>query len=265
MSRKKKIFLIVHFCLALSYLCWLFVQPYAKNVLLKKSELSLYQMVMEREKLFEQLSPEDQATLIQGYATALQKKPHAWTEEIKQVLLDTPPFALAWLFFSLVICLLLFFQIEGAVFSVWLLPCIVLIYAYFLYETPKIHKESLFPAEEYVLTTYMKTVENKAMGERERLLLAWHRYLVVEWAHEPLSEDSKVFQEQLDKGLFAFNVARLKWILQGKGDEVILSGFTTPPSLLGVSCYFIWNLCFAWIINRKEKSLSTAAPSAPTC
>jgi hypothetical protein len=126
-------------------------------------------------------------------------------------------------------------------------------------------KESLFPAEEYVLTTYAESSENKSIRERENLLLGWHRYLIYEWADEIPSEDPLLFKEQIDKALFAFNVARLKWILEGKGDEVVLAGFAMPPSFFQITCYFIWNLCFAWFINWKKKNTFTEAPSTQTC
>lgn len=256
----------MHLCLAFAYLSWLLIQPYAKDILSKKSEIALYQMVMERRSLFEQLPTEDQEALLRGYGHAQQKNSPSWMQEIGAIFfLQTPPFALAWLFFSLLICFLLLFHIEGATFSVWLLPLIALGYAYFHYDAPKKTGESLFPTEEYVLTTYVKSAENTTRGQRESLLLGWHRYLVKEWAHELPSDASEVFQKQLDKGLFAFNVARLKWMLQGKGDEVILAGFAAPPSLLRFGCYFFWNLGFAWIIHRKEKSTSAAAPSHRTC
>jgi hypothetical protein len=264
MSRKKKVLIIIHLCFAFTYLFWQLCQPYLKEILSKKSELTLYEMVMERKPLFNQLPAQDQLFLLEGYETAHKKSPSFLAELGHLFFVDTPPFALAWLFFSLTICFLLLFHIEGATLATWLLPIIVCAHIYFLYDAPKQTRESLFPKEEYVLTTYVESSENKAMGEREKLLLGWHRYLVHEWAHEIESDDSELFKQQLEKGLFAFNVARLKWILEGRGDEVILAGFTTPPSLLRLACYFIWNLFFAWSINRK-KFTSVAAQSTPIC
>jgi hypothetical protein len=266
MSRKKKILILCHLSLAFTYFCWLLMQPYIKEMIIQKSELALYETVMKKDSLLRQLPPLDQVILLEGYAEARQNKGPSLLHEVGRLFfIDTPPFALAWLFFSLVICLLLLFRIEGALLSVWLLPFCVIGYAYFLYDSPQKRGESLFPSEEYVLTTYVESAENNAMGRRERLLLGWHRYLVQEWALEEPSEDLTLFSEQLDKGLFAFNVARLKWIIEGKDDEIVLAGFTTPPSLLRIACYFIWNLFFAWFINRKEKHLSAVAPSIPTC
>lgn len=261
MSRKKKILLILHLCLAFSYLFWLLIQPFVKEVFLVKSQKDLYEMIFQREALFSKLPQEDQLALIEGYKTINEKRAPSG----HSFFVETPAFALAWLFFSLLICFLLLFHIEGAAFSTWLLPLIVLGYVYFLYDHPIPQKESLFPAEEYVLTSYVSASENNSMGVKERLLLGWHRYLVHEWAHEIPNEDPTLFHEQLDKALFAFNVARLKWILAGKGDEAAQAGFISPPSLLRLACYFMWNLFFAWTINRKEKPTSAEVPSAPTC
>lgn len=264
MSRTKKILIISHLCLAFAYLFWLLVQPYAKDLMIQKSQLSLYQMVMEKETHFQRLPSGDQLQLIEGYAAAQVKhSPSLFQVVGKQFFVETPPFALAWLFFSLVISILLLLRIDGSAFTTWLLPLIALVYAYSQYEIPPKTNDSLFPSEEYVLTTYVQQGENTSRGERETLLLGWHRYLIREWAEELPSNDPLLLKEQLDKGLFAFNVARLKWILEGKGDEVVLAGFRRPPSPLVIIGYFIWNLSFAWIINRKEKNTSVAALSTP--
>ena len=175
--------------------------------------------------------------------------------------MDSPGFALAWLFFSIVICLLLLFQIEGASHATWLLPLLVLGYAYFLYAPPNAERESLFPSEEYVVANYVEEPKSGLFDRREMLLHGWHNYLVAEWAEEVPSREVADFGEQLEKGLFAFNVARLKWIMSGKGDEIVVAGFTTPPSFMRVACYFIWNLFFAWFINRRSKSEAVSHPS----
>lgn len=265
MSRKKKILIIFHLCFALSYFFWLLIQPYVKEIVSQKSEKALYEMVMARETLFHSLSPEEQLVLTTGYET-LQKRPSPSIlhEMGRLFFVDTPPFALAWLFFSLLICFLLLFRIEGATKAIWLLPLIVLGYAYFLYSSPSPQRESLFPSEEYVLTNYIDENQTQGMDSREKLLRGWHLYLIHEWAHESPDQVKTLFDQQLDKGLFAFNVARLRWILDGKGDEIVMAGFTTPPSILRVACYFIWNFLFAWLINRREKASVSTPASNPS-
>lgn len=251
MSRKKKILVIFHLIFAFTLLSWLIMKPYVKETVSRKSEISLYQMVFEREMLFQNLSQEDQALLIKGFEEAQAKDAPSFTEGLgKAFFVDTSVFALAWIFFSILICLLLLFQIEGAKAVAWLLPLIVMGYAYEIYGTSP-PSEGLFPKESYVREHYVKNEEEG--NAREKLLKGWHRYLIAEWALEVPSEEEPLFQSQLEKGLFAFNTARLKWIQEGKGDEVVLAGFTSSPSLFRILSYFLWNFLFAWIINRKAK------------
>lgn len=193
--------------------------------------------------------------LLEGYEKMQRRSHPAFHKEMGNLLsTEIPPFALAWLFFSIALSILFLLQVEGAALCTWLLPLIVIGYAYFLNGPAPLKRESLFPSEQYVVGTYVGNDEKSSLSTRETLLLGWHRYLVTEWAHEVPSENGSVFREQLDGGLFAFNTARLKWVIDGKGDEMIVAGFNTPPSFLRIACYFLWNLLFAWFINRKGRS-----------
>lgn len=264
MSRKKKILIIFHLCFAFSFLTWLLIQPYVKGVVAQKSERALYEALFAHKDFFQELPASEQKLLLEGYAK-LGKEKSAHSESIGHVFFKTtPPFALAWLFFSIVISLFLLFRIEGGALAAWLLPLLVLGYAFFL-RPPDRPQDSLFPTESYVLTQYVSAHESQSLGKREALLLGWHRYLIAEWAKESVSLEESLHKAQVEKGLFLFNAARLKWVLAGKGDEVVMAGFTAYPSFLRLACYFMWNLFFAWFINRKEKELSSAAPSRPIC
>lgn len=262
MSRKKKIFTLFHFCFALTFFCWLVLQPFVKEVASQKSERALFEMVLERQDLFETLPEYEKSALQEGFLNASHKpKPSMLQHMSGQFFVTTPPFALAWLFFSLAICSLLFFNIEGAARATWLLPLIVICYAVSLYQAAPPVRPSLFPSETFVREHHLLPEETQTLGQREGLLLGWHRYLIEVWGKEKPSADPDLFSKQLEKGLFAFNVARLHWILEGKGNEVVTAGFTSPPSFFRVACYFLWNLGFAWLINRKQKLLSIEAPS----
>lgn len=264
MSRRKKILTILHLGFAFTFLCWLLIQPYVKEVVTQKSAKALFAQVMEKEALFRGLSSEKQKAIVEGFEQAKKKSKPSFLHEIGHLFfVSTPPFALAWLFFSLAIPLLLLFRIEGAALATWLLPLIVLGYAYFLYSEPVLSNESLFPTEEYVRSHYIEKSEFASLNQRESLLLGWHRYLILEWAHEAPSEEKKKFSLQLEKGLFAFNVARLEWLLADKGDEIVTKGFMAHPSILRIICYFIWNLSFAWFMNRKEKHSPSEVVSNP--
>lgn len=253
MSCYKKAFILLHLCLACTYLCWLVILPYVKEIVSYKSHISLYESVLSKRQLLTCLSDEDQRVIQEGYSQMGQHRPASFWNQFGQAFwTETPPFALAWLFFSLVIPILFLFSIEGAALSAWILPCIVVGYGGFLFETTPKHSEGIFPKEQYVLENYVNQDGKISRSKRDQLILGWHRYLIQEWAQESPLVDPSLYQEQLDKGFFAFNVARLKRIAEGKGDEVVTAGFSTPPSWLRIGCYFIWNCLFAWIINRKR-------------
>ncbi|MFZ0565072.1 MAG: hypothetical protein WAM28_02655 [Chlamydiales bacterium] len=261
MPRKNKIITIFHLCCAFSYLSWLLFQPYAREVVVQNSKLSLFERVLGHPSCFQKLSLFEQQSLVEGYK-ALQsgKKP---SYKPLSFLFTTPPFALAWLFFSIFIPLLLLFRVEGAHQSVWLLPLFVVAYAYFSYKTPTPEKPPFFPSKDYVITNYLDNDPGGIFQRHSRLLEGWHRYLIAEWAHEDPSRDSTLFEEQLDRGLFAFNVERLKQLSSGEKDEVMLAGFIATPSLFRFLLYLTWNLIFAWTISRKKKRIPSEAASAP--
>lgn len=249
LSRKKKILIIIHLIFAFTYLSWLFMKPYAMQIVTRKSEKSLYEMVMAREALFQKLSTQEQLAIKQG--RELRQTPSLSHQLHRLFFVETPPFALAWIFFSLLISLFLLLGIEGATKTAWILPLLALGYGYFLYSTPPKQREGLFPEESYVRTYYLTTEKGK--NDRQQLMKAWHRYVITEWALENPEEDPPLFEEQLERGLFAFNIARLKWIQEGKGDEVVTAGFSTPPSQFRIFAYLLWNLIFAWLVTRKQR------------
>jgi hypothetical protein len=264
MSRRKKIFIICHLCFALSFLVWLLIQPYVREIVSQKSQNAVYEMVTSH-SLFKDLPESEQEGLVSGYDKVKKQNAPSFLHECGRLFfISTPACALAWLFFSLAVSLLLLFQIEGAEKAAWLLPCIVLAYMYFSYTSAPKDKKSLFPSETYVLNRYVSSQEIEVMSQRKRLLVGWHRYLVAEWAKEEPSSKPEIFQQQLEKGLFAFNVARINWLQQGKGDEIVLAGFSTTPAPLSAIFYLLWNTGFAWMV-RKEKKRSSEAQSAQTC
>lgn len=240
LTRKKRVLIILQLIFAFSLLVWVWIKPYTMKVVAKKSQTALYEMVMAREALFNALALDDQKVLTAGYE---QGKSPALS-------ITTSPFVIAWIFFAILVSLLLLFQIEGAIASSWLLPALVLAYGYFLYTAPPKTGSGLFPSEDYVRKHYL-TEPGKGRGH---LIKGWHRYLIVEWAKENPSTNEAIFKEQLDKALFAFNVERLKWIQEGKGDDVVVTGFASPPSFLRLLAYFLWNLLFAWSITKKSSS-----------
>lgn len=257
MSRLKKILIIIQLCLAFSFLFWLFIQPYVKNYVLKKTEAALYETLFSKNEMFSALDAQTQALLQNGYETINLRKNATFFSQLKFAFHETHPLAFAWLFFALVVSFLLLFHVKNAPFIAWILPSLVVFYAIFLaFEKPKL-SSSIFPSENYVLQKYTSNNDSQ-LSDKDRLRSGWQRYLITEWAHENPSENKEVLDSQLDKALFAFNVERLLRIREGKGDSVILLGFYNRPSLINVIFYFIWNIFFAWGINRRSKSTVTS-------
>ncbi|MCH9627687.1 MAG: hypothetical protein S4CHLAM2_13290 [Chlamydiales bacterium] len=258
MPRKKKIFIILHLIFTFTFFSWLLMKPYVLEVMAKKSQLALYEMVIEKESLFRSLPTEEQKQITEGFENARTRSGPSLMHAVGRLFfVDTSVFALAWIFFSIAICLLLLFHIEGATLAIWILPLLVVGYGYDLYASRAEKPEGLFPKEAYVHEHYIDSQE--ALSKRELLQKGWHRYLITEWAHTEPSSDPEAFQKQLDRGLFAFNIARLNWIQEGKGDEIVLAGFAAPPSFFRVLSYFLWNTLFAWMITRHKK-VSRSAP-----
>lgn len=132
MSRLKKNLIILQLCLSFTYLIWLCMQPYAKNTLSQKYTHSLYQMVIEKKELFSTLDEETQKSLVSGYEKVFPQKKLSYLAELKIVFFQkTSPFALGWLFFSIVVSLLLRFDIENGAKIAWILPALVVFYAFF--------------------------------------------------------------------------------------------------------------------------------------
>ncbi len=263
MSRKKKVFIILHLIFTFTFLSWLLMKPYVLEVMAKKSQLALYEMVIEKESLFHSLPSDQQTQIVEDFERAQTRSGPSLMHAVGRLFfVDTPVFALAWIFFSIAICLLLLFHIEGATLAIWILPFLIIGYGYELY-TSRTHKpEGLFPKESYVREHYIDSQE--ILGKRELLQKGWHRYLITEWTHTEPSGDPDIFQKQLDQGLFAFNIARLNWIQEGKGDEIVLAGFAAPPSFFRVLSYFLWNTLFAWMITRHRKVSRSDPLSTPS-
>ncbi len=232
------------------------MQPYLKQVVARKSELGLYERVLENRALYQALPSEERQAIEKGYNAALLRAKPGFFLSFS----GADPFALAWVSFALAISLLALFRIEGATLAAWILPLTVVCYGYFLSRASHSHSTGFFPSEKYVVENYGEG-QGSLLRSREHLMASWHRYLIREWAQETIQADPEAFEAQLGRGLYAFNIGRLKWITSGKGDEVVTAGFTAPPSIFRLAFYFIWNVIFAWQLNRQERLGLQSNPS----
>lgn len=250
---------IIQLCLAFTAMMWSMGHPFMGDLFAVKSKLLVYEEVIRDSARFALLPATQQEQIKEDYAS-LQKKtdiPFATKLERSFSILawETPSFELAWIFFSVVISLMLLMRIEGALHAVWLLPLIVAAYAInnqLNGVPPQMTPEArLFPTEEHLVHSYIPGGLNpNIMEQREQLLRAWKTYLVVEWAHERPSDDEVAFNQQVDTGAYAFSVARLEALPKEQK--------TTDPSFLHkkdsifiLALYFLWNLFFAWYVNKK--------------
>lgn len=167
------------------------------------------------------------------------------------LVIELPVLERVWIVFSVAIALLLLLRIEGAVQAVWLLPLIVALYAYDNTQhapaaTPRA-SDLLFPSETYLIEHYLKQpLSNRISEQHDQLLKGWQFYLIEEWLHETPVSDPKQFAMQVERGQFAFDVARLEHSIS---DQKVTSPFyKKEPPLLLVG-YLIWNLFLAWCIT----------------
>lgn len=261
MKRSTKIVVIAHLCLAFSYVFWLLLQPTIHGYALRKSEESLFQGIFEREALFSALPNQEQLALIEGYQAFQERPSPAYFHELR-LLISRPAtlFALTWCAFSLLVCLLFILHHDIGSKAVWLLPLIVLGYGAMQFRQSPREPTTLFPTQAELLENY--SPDEPLTKTREALKQGWHRYLVQEWAHETPSNVPDRFAAQLDKGLFAFNLQRLKNALSGEGRGDLLTPFARSPSMLLLALYLIWNCFVAWTLRWKSPPPSTPLSSA---
>jgi hypothetical protein len=248
---------ILHLCLAFSLLLWIMSQPFMGDLFAVKSELVLYDAVLAQEELVRQLPLEEAQWLREQYEALKAQLQIPFFDKLKMMwnllLVKTPPLELAWLFFSILISLLLLLRYEGAAQACWLLPIIVFAYSWDnqwnASKAPKALDYALFPSEEMIIRDYLDTpLSPKISEQKEALTRGWKRYLIENWARETPSNDLHITSKQLEKGEFAFTMARIKARAQNK----ILAIDAVPyrQSLWILALYLFWNCFFASVAMR---------------
>jgi hypothetical protein len=279
-----RVVVILQLCLAFTLLAWNAGLPFMGELFANKAKMFLYQDVRgiaNPEKVdvesiqklqrnahrFEKLSLQQREHLAQTYAGLQTPSDSTFLFKLKRsihlLLVELPPFELAWLVFSVVISIMLLKKVEGATLAVWLLPLVVFAYGVDNRLNGKgsglTEEAKLFPTEETIVADYLKKpLSANVFEQREQLVRGWQLYLVEAWAKQTPSTDPKVFQEQMEAGEFAFNVARLEKM-------ALDNHLSTPPlhkkePLAILALYLIWNNFFAWFVSAKIQS----APVFPT-
>jgi hypothetical protein len=237
MNTSTRIFVITHLCLVFSYLSWVALYPIGSEYYENKTLEHLYHAAGTSDpQLKEGL---DQLNARQGRSTT-----DKLTIGLRAITTGIPPYSQGWAFFSLAICFLLLFRINGAKSVVWLLPFLVALYAVDNWRNapdpapaPDAH---LFPTEEYLKEHYISGPTPDAISEQyEQLKGAWSSYLEAEW-----------------EGERNFHIARIRARETAPASDPF-APLRDRESPLWLAVYLGWNLLFAgWIsINRHATGL----------
>ena len=227
-----------------------------------KSEQVLYDAVVEKQNLMEKLSTDDKLLVSSQYEILKDKLQIPFSAKcmmmLRLLIVQMPPWQQAWLFFSLIIPLLLLLRIEGAVQVCWLLPLITIGFCLNnQLNIPEFQRSeiTIFPTEEYIVQRYLGgSLESNILDQQNELKKGWESYLITEWAHEFPSDVMQVRDNQVVKGEFAFNIARIK----ARQNEKILAVDKVPhrQSLLILFIYLMWNFFFAYIAQKANMKAS---------
>lgn len=271
-----RVLAILQLCAAFVVLCWFGIAPFVQNYFSTQSQSLLIKSITgtregaagnlkaqinRNQERFKELSSEDQSAIINYSHWLKQQNSYSFYQTAKSVLeiffFKISPFTQAWIFFSIAICILLLLRIEGAAQAALILPFILIIYCLSIQLQPQgmakpSNEDLLFPSEEFVVQEYLKeSLSKKIMEQRKQLLKGWQHYVITEWAREVPSQNEEVFNQQVEKGEFAFALARLN--AQQKDYLTTRTSSKAPPaSPLLVILGILWSIGFAWGVNRRQ-------------
>ena len=260
-----RVIAILQLCLSFTCLAYFAGYPFMGELFEIKSSKVLYEAVIGKgddaiSHHFSKLPYIQRRNIEDQYHNLQQKLEKPVGDKLKQsiniLISEIPPFEKAWLAFSIAISILLLLRIEGAATAAWILPLIVLLYSAdnIAYGLPNenMEEKALFPSEHLIVTEYLeKPLSSNILEQKEQLLGGWNTYLIKEWAQEKPSEDDVIFQDQAKKGGFYFNLERIEALKSKQyGSDTTQFRQKVPPFLL--LTYLLWNIFFAWFINRKK-------------
>jgi hypothetical protein len=260
---------ILQLCMALTMFLWIVSQPFMGDLFTIKSQLLFYETVMGKKELptagqmqrnaerFAALPASTKKQLETGYNSLMKEMQKPFLKKLKRstelLLTKTPPFELAWIFFSMLIPILLLIRIEGAVPAVWLLVLMTLGYGVDnqLNAPARANTEAhLFPSESELLSRYVKEPLKPNLFEQEsQLKKGWELFLVDQWAKEPMSKNLAQFALQVEKGEFSFNIARINAMKQIT-QALSVNASPEKHSLPTLALYLAWNSLMAAVVTR---------------
>lgn len=225
-----------------------------------KSKTALYTHVMDSPS-FASLPLRKQSTIQSSYADLQKQASRSFLLKMKDsihiLLFDISPFTLAWIVFSLIIPLFILLKIEGGRQIAWILPVIALAYGIDNIQNgnSSISPDAiLFPSEQLIVDSYLKEPLGTSIATQEQQLRkGWNLYLVKHWTDAVPSSNKETFAQQVEQGNFAFTLARLDK-LQETQTAASFSGMRQKEPILLLILYFVWNLFFAWKMNKRQKT-----------
>lgn len=283
----QRVVAILQLCLAFTVIIASCCYPFLGELFAHKSNTLLYENVMGNSVLADKLGkhapayrellkrnserfialPESQRNpIIQQYDQLQAKSDKTFLSKIRDSFMilakGLPAFERAWIFFAIVIPLLLLLRIEGAAKAAWLLPIIVVLYAADNYLYGASSKESadanLFPTEQVIVAEYLKEpLSSSILEQQQELTRGWELYLVSQWAREQPSTEASVFEQQVERGQFAFNLARIKAIAkESAASKMNPIPLKQKEPLIVLLLYVLWNFFFAWWVNRNPLQIN---------
>lgn len=276
---------IAQLCIAFTVLLWHLSQPFVGDLFRAKAQLLVFEEVMgippispseeKREQAernrrrYDALPETDRLLISRGYERAQEQKALPFLSKLKAAFAglgtELSNFELAWIILSIAVPILVLKQMEGARLAVWLVPLVSLFYVienqfYGVKPNPTEH-ELLFPLEEILITRYMNgPMSDQILEQHAQLKEAWDRYLVDQWVAADSSLASLPHKLQVEKGGYAFNVARAKAIMRS-GDSTPSAATRRDPFAL--SCMIMgWNVLFAAVMiprfgKKNQSNIST--------
>ena len=231
-----------------------------------KAKLLVYQHVMGKKleghaAQFAQPTFKQRSQILHDYDVLQKRLETGFMEKMGralQGLWQLPMLEKAWIFFAILIPILLLKRIDGAVQIVWILPLLTVAYAVEnrLQGSPKAMtlEERLFPSEAALLRDYLKEPLAPSLPQQQQQLeRGWQIYLVREWAKEIPADREAELKKQVEKGDFAFNLARLSAI---KNQPAPIDRKQESFGLLAL--YLFWNLSFALLVHKALRQESEA-------
>lgn len=257
---------ILQLCIAFTIFLSNAGYPFLGEIFHYKSQAILYNDVMgngltdtpeEQTRLsrnaarFAALPKQERENIIEKYRVLQSKGQTSFASKLSrsfQILIDQlSVYKQAWMILAVIIPILILLRIEGATYAAWLLPVLAVCYA-FANGSP--HSESqeskLFPSEEMIIKDYLKEPLSQNISEQQQQLQhGWQLYLIDKWAKQVPNANQEAFKLQVEEGEFAFNLARIKAVEK-------TPSFTQNEHILSLLLYVLWNLIFAWIVNKKQ-------------